>query len=256
MTRNSTGYNYDIQGQQYSSYRQTDPRIEEYVHKALGSAKTVLNVGAGGGSYEPKDRYVVAVEPSATMRAQRIQHNKAPAVIGTADHLPFDDYSFDASMATLTVHHWPNLEQGLTELRRVTRDQVVIMTYDPDALDVFWNSHYFRELVEVERSRYPRIEKISEILGGRTEIIPVPIPLDCVDGFQEAFYGRPEAFLQKEVRQAQSAWGFLSEEEENRLVKRLEDELNSGMWDKKFGEHRTMSRFNGALRLVVSTPTN
>src|SRR5690606_33793577 len=127
-------YNYDEQGQNYSGYRRTDPRIEEYVYNALGSAKSVLNVGAGTGSYEPKDRYVVAVEPSSVMRSQRQHAERVPAVIATAESLPFDDDSFDASMAMVTVHHWSDLRKGLQELRRVTKDQVLILTFDPEAI--------------------------------------------------------------------------------------------------------------------------
>lgn len=254
MEIENPSFNYDEHGKKYSSYRQTDPRIAQFVMDALGKAETVLNVGAGAGSYEPDDRYVMAVEPSATMRSQRLKENKIPAIVGTAEALPFDDNSFDASMAMLTVHHWLDLEKGLKELRRVTRNQVIIMTYDPDALDVFWNVHYFRELIEVERARYPEIDKIRNNLGGHSEIQQIPIPIDCIDGFQEAFYARPEAFLEKEVRKAQSAWGFLSEEEEEVLVERLRKDLESGEWDKKFGEHRTLQSFHGALRLIISTP--
>jgi SAM-dependent methyltransferase len=253
MKIESPGFNYDEHGEKYSNFRQTDPRIEKYVIEALGTAKTVLNVGAGSGSYEPVDRYVVAVEPSGAMRGQRMNSGKVPAVIGTADSLPFDNDSFDATMATLTIHHWPDLEKGLKELKRVTRNQIVIMTYDPDQLEVFWNSHYFPDLIEVEKARYPKIKKIIDILGEKSVIKEIPIPIDCLDGFQEAFYARPEAFLQKEIRLSQSAWGFLTDEVEQKLVKSLEDELKSGKWDEKFGFHRNMPFFNGALRLIIST---
>lgn len=251
MTIGKTSFNYDEHEKKYSSLRQTDPIIAKHIVEALGSAKTVLNVGAGGGSYEPQDKYVVAVEPSISMRKERVNANKVPAIIGTADSLPFDNDSFDASLATLTIHHWPDLEKGLLELKRVTRNQIVIMTYDPNALDVFWNAYYFPELIKVEKARYPKINKITNILGEGSIIKDIPIPIDCRDGFQEAFYGRPEAFLQKEVRQSQSAWGFLSDEVEQKLVKRLEDDLTSGKWDKKFGAHRKMPFFNGALRLII-----
>jgi len=254
MKIKNPSFNYDDHGKKYSNYRQTDPRIAQFVIDALGEAKTVLNVGAGAGSYEPDDRFVMAVEPSVTMRSQRLRENKNPAIIGTAEALPFDDKSFDASMAMLTVHHWLDLEKGLKELRRVTREEVIIMTYDPDALNVFWNVHYFPELIEVERARYPDIKVITDILGGHSEILQIPIPLDCIDGFQEAFYGRPEAFLEEEVRKAQSAWVFLSDEQEEELVNRLRKDLVSGEWDKKFGEHRTLTNFHGALRLIISTP--
>lgn len=247
-------FNYDKYGQKYSGYRLTDPRIARYVYDALEDAKTVLNVGAGTGSYEPTDRYVISVEPSTTMRLQRFALNKFPAIIGVADALPFDDKSFDASMAMVTIHHWPDMAKGLGELRRVTRNQVIIMTFDPNALYDFWNYHYFPEVIEVERRRYPSIEFISNVIGGQCEVIAIPIPFDCIDGFQEAFYGRPEEFLKKEVRQSQSAWGFISKETEERMVKALADDLASGEWDRKYGHFRTQPSFTCALRLIVAWP--
>ncbi|HZH94595.1 MAG TPA: class I SAM-dependent methyltransferase [Flavisolibacter sp.] len=200
------------------------------------------------------DRYVIAVEPSVVMRTQRMDNNKVPAINAKGDDLPFDDHSFDATMAMITIHHWPDIDKGLKELRRVTKDQVVIMTFNPDALDQFWNVNYFPELIEVEKARYPTIEYIKKSLGGTCEVVPLPIPFNCVDGFQEAFYGRPEAFLKKEVRQSQSAWGFLSEEAQNRLVQRLENDLKSGEWDRKYGHLRLEPTFTGALRLIISRP--
>ena len=252
MNIENPAFNYDQKEHKYSSYRQTDPRIAAYIHKALGDAKTILNVGAGAGSYEPDDRYVIAVEPSAAMRSQRLANGKVPAINGTAGSLPFDDNAFDAAMALVTVHHWPDINQGLKEMRRATKGNVVIMSFDPDALDEFWNVHYFPELIEVERTRYPKINYIAECLGGECEIQKVPIPFDCADGFQEAFYGRPEAFLQKEVRQSQSAWGFLQEGLEDKLIQALADDLRSGEWNRKYGIHREMKEFVGALRLVIS----
>lgn len=245
-------FDYDKYGHEYSGYRRTDPRIAEYVHRALGDAKTVLNVGAGAGSYEPADRYVVAVEPSRVMREQRLARGKAPAVIGRADSLPFDDQAFDASMAMVTVHHWPDIRRGLAELRRVTRDTAVVMTFDPAAMEGIWLAHYFPELIEIERIRMPALDVIAEALGGDCEIVPVPIPFDCIDGFQEAFYGRPEAFLVKEVRAAQSAWEFLPEGAEEKLVQRLADDLRSGEWDRRFAAYRQTPFHTCALRLVVA----
>jgi SAM-dependent methyltransferase len=252
MKIENPAFDYDSHGQTYSGHRQTDPRIADYVHRALGSARTVLNVGAGAGSYEPDDRYVVAVEPSAVMRAQRLARGKVPAINAKADALPFDDGAFDAAMAMVTVHHWPDIERGLREVRRVTSGAVVVMTFDPEALDNFWNAQYFPELIEVEKARYPTVERIVQALGGASEVIPIPIPLDCVDGFQEAFYGRPEAFLRRDVRRAQSAWGFLPDGVEDILVQALASELSSGEWDKKYGHFRTMPSFTCALRLIVA----
>jgi hypothetical protein len=152
------------------------------------------------------------------------------------------------------VHHWPDIDQGLKELRRVTKNQVVIMTFDPEQLDNFWNADYFPELIEVERARYPTIDFIKKSLGGNCEIVAIPVPFDCSDGFQEAFYGRPEAFLEKEVRLVQSAWGFLQDGLEEQLVNRLSTDLASGAWDKKYVHYRMEPTFSCALRLVISTP--
>lgn len=254
MKIENPGFDYDTFGQKYSSIRQTDPRIAEYVNIELNGAKTVLNIGAGAGSYEPTDKYVIAVEPSITMRQQRLTKNKFPAINAKADHLPFDDNSFDASMAMITVHHWPDIDKGLKELRRVTKNQIVIMTFDPENLDNFWNAEYFPEVIEVEKSRYPTIEFIKNSLGGNCKVVSIPIPLDCKDGFQEAFYGRPEAFLEKQVRLNQSAWGFLSDEKQEEMVERLKLDLKNGIWDEKYGYFRTQEYFTCALRLIVSTP--
>jgi SAM-dependent methyltransferase len=252
MEISDPSFDYEKLGEKYTGYRQTDPGIESYIHQALGQAKTILNVGAGAGSYEPSDRYVVAVEPSKAMRSQRILRGKVPGLIAAADQLPFDTNSFDASMALLTVHHWPDMAKGLKELRRVTKNQVLILTFDPLALDRFWNVNYFAEVVEIEKARYPRIAFIKDCLGGTSDEISIPIPLGCKDGFQEAFYGRPEAFLQKEIRMAQSAWSFLDEGIEEKRVKGLQDDLKTGGWDKKYGYLRSQPFFWGALRLLVA----
>jgi SAM-dependent methyltransferase len=186
--------NYGLIGNGYARYRQPDPRIAGLITRALGRAQTVLNVGAGAGSYEPIDRHVTAVEPSASMRQQRPPHLPA-AIDAVAESLPFPDNHFDASMATFTVHQWPDLNAGLAEMRRVTRGTIVILTCDPDELDRFWLDAYAPEVIAVEARRYPRIETIVAASGRNTEVIPVPIPLDCTDGFGEAYYGRPECLL-------------------------------------------------------------
>lgn len=245
-------FDYEAGGQHYTNIRRADPTIATRIHRALGDGQQVLNVGAGAGSYEPDDRAVIAVEPSARMRSERRTRGLSPAIVATAEHLPFDDGAFDASMALITVHHWTELERGLSEMRRVTTGPVVIMTFDPNALDVFWNAEYFPELVEIERRRYPSIERIVNALGGTCRVESVPIPIDCTDGFQEAFYARPEAFFRAEVRRSQSAWGFLPEGMERVLVDRLHASLTTGEWDQRFGHWRTTPWFNGALRLVIS----
>jgi len=243
-------YDYERGGQEYANVRRTDPRIAAMVHEALGPARTVLNVGAGAGSYEPTDRYVVAVEPSATMRAQRSPH-AVPALRGVAEELPFDGDSFDAAMAMVTVHQWRDVEAGLRELRRVTRGPVVVLTFDGDALDRFWLADYVPELIEAERRRYPGLGLIAETLGGGATIRTVPIAKDCFDGFTEAFFARPEAFVEEGVRRGQSAWGFVEGGVEQRFVERLRGDLKSGWWDAHYGALRRQDFFEGSLRLVV-----
>jgi hypothetical protein len=246
-------FDYNARGQTYAQRRRTDPRIAALVHQALGSARTVLNIGAGAGSYEPEDRYVLAIEPSATMRAQRPPH-LTPAIDGVAEKLPLDDQSVDASMAMVTVHQWPDFKKGLSELRRVTRDRIVVLTFDGEALDRFWLVDYVPELMAAERRRYPAIDSICNCLGGKTDVQTVPVPVDCVDGFTEAFYARPEQFLDSLVRRSQSAWAFVEDKVQERFVKALSDDLQSGAWDEKYGKWRQQPSFEGSLRLIVSQP--
>jgi len=254
MTIINPSFDYESLTVPYAGYRRTDPRIAAQVHRALRDAKTVLNVGAGAGSYEPTDRYVVAIEPSAAMRAQRESAERVPAIIGKADALPFDDGAFDAAMAMVTIHHWPDIPAGLRELRRVARGPVVILTFDPEAFDGFWLAQMLPELIAAERVRFPTIRQLQQWLGGRVEVEEVSIPFDCVDGFTEAFYGRPEAFLEDGVRRAQSCWSFVPDGLEPVLVQRLADALSSGEWDKKWGNLRSQPEATYALRLVTARP--
>jgi ubiquinone/menaquinone biosynthesis C-methylase UbiE len=244
-------FNYEVGGQGYSNFRQTDEGIAAYINHQLKDCHTILNVGAGTGSYEPSDKYVVAVEPSSVMRAQRVEGGRLPAVNGTSENLPFDDNSFDGCTAMLTIHHWRQREKGLLELKRVSKKKVVILTFDPDAFKTLWNGDYFSEAFDIESQRFPSIKEVCDVLGGRTEVIPVPVTLNCKDQFIEALYGKPEAFLRPEVRKAQSLWGFLPEGMEQRIVKKLQEDLTSGAWEKKHGHLRTLPEFQGALRLVV-----
>jgi SAM-dependent methyltransferase len=244
---------YARHGQGYAVMRRTDPRIAGLVHRALGDARTVLNVGAGTGSYEPEDRHVIAIEPSPTMRAQRPPH-RVPAIEAVAEKLPLDDQSVDAAMAMITIHQWRDFEKGLREMRRVARGPVVILTFDGNTFDRFWLTRYVPDLMAVESRRFPEIEKITEILGGSVEVTPVRIPIDCMDGFNEAYYARPEAFLDPLVRRSQSLWSFLDEAGQADFVKRLGDDLKSGAWDKQYGEFRKKPWFEGSLRLVAGHP--
>ena len=235
----------------YASRRRTDPRIASLVHGALNGCRSVLNVGAGAGSYEPAERYVVAVEPSPGMRAQR-PPSIAPALDATAEALPFDDDSFDAAMAMITLHQWPDWAAGLREMWRVSRDVVLVLTFDGDALERLWLGDYVPELYEAERRRYPAISDICSILGPATRIIDVPVPGDCLDGFTEAFYGRPEEFLDPLVRASQSAWAFVATDVVQRGIDALRADLASGEWDRRYGHLRRQPELVGALRLLVS----
>ena len=244
---------YERHGHGYATRRRTDPRIAAHVHAALGPARTVVNVGAGAGSYEPCDRHVVAVEPSAAMRAQRPRH-LAPALDATAERLPFGDDSFDAAMATITVHQWADAERGLRELRRVSRGPVVVLTFDGDALGLFWLAEYAPDLIAAERRRLPPIDTIASLIGTTADVLPVPIPIDCADGFAEAYYARPERLLDPRVRASQPAWGFIDAAAESRAVHRLSRDLDSGAWDSRYGHLRHQPEFAGSLRLVVGRP--
>lgn len=244
---------YDEHGRGYARGRRADPRIEARVHAALGNAETVANVGAGAGSYEPRDRWVLAVEPSATMRGQR-PASAAPAIDAQAEALPFDDDSVDAAMACVTIHHWQPREAGLAEMRRIARGPVVVLTFDLDRMPP-WQLDYLGAGVAVERPRFGPIAEVAAALGGRTRIEPIRTPADCEDGFFEAFWNRPEALLDPEVRASQSMWQLLDEGVEERIVARLGADLESGLWDERHGHLREMDSFEGSLRLVVSEPT-
>jgi SAM-dependent methyltransferase len=236
----------------YAAVRRPDPRIGAQLVAALGAARTIINVGAGTGSYEPTDRHVVAVEPSAEMRARR-DPALPPAIDATADPLPFDDDTFDAALAVFTIHHWPDLDRGLAEARRVTRGPVVIVTADPEALCDLWLSDYAPEFHATERQRYPSLARIAAALGGgRLEVRPLRIPLDCSDGFADAFYGRPEALLDPAVRNAQSAWSFVDDAAQARFAQRLQADLDSGAWDERHGHLRTQPEFEGSIRILTA----
>ncbi|HET9104878.1 MAG TPA: methyltransferase domain-containing protein, partial [Solirubrobacteraceae bacterium] len=205
---------YDVHGRTYTRHRRPDPRIAAAVWAALGDAETVVNVGAGAGSYEPEDRWVLAVEPSAVMRAQR-PPGAAPAIAARAEALPFDDGGVDATMASITIHHWTSVEDGLRELARVARRRVVILTFDLAHLPV-WQQEHLAEGLEIERPRFPSLERVVAALPGTVRVQRLPTPADCADGFFEAFWNRPEALLEPDVRASQSMWALLPEGVEDR----------------------------------------
>ncbi|MGH3434968.1 MAG: class I SAM-dependent methyltransferase [Sciscionella sp.] len=243
---------YEHTGAGYEAIRRADPRIAVQVLAALGEAATVLNVGAGAGSYEPADRYVLAVEPSAAMRERRRVLGAVPAIDAGAEALPLDDDTVDAAMAIFTVHQWAALEQGLREMRRVARGPVVVMTIDATMLSDFWLSDYLPTRLERERRRFPAVGTLCRILGGTNVVQPVPIPLDCSDGFVEAFYGRPEALLEPAVRDGQSAWQFLDADTTEQGLSRLASDLRSGEWDRRYGALRMAPTYTGPLTLIIA----
>jgi hypothetical protein len=253
LSTRSGDFDYETLGGGYAQRRRTDPRIAAFVHAALGDARTVINVGAGAGAYEPRDRRVVAVEPSARMRAQRTT-GCAPVVAAVAEELPFQDGAFDAAMATITVHQWSDLERGLAELRRVAQGPVAILTFDPDDFERHWIAEYVPELVCAERRRMPPIDRIVAGLGGAATVTPVPVPADCFDGFIEAYYGRPECFLDPMIRRAQSAWALQAPDVVDRAVTQLRADLISGAWDRRHAELRFQPEYTGALRVVTGHP--
>src|ERR1700722_14640952 len=217
---------YDAIGATYTVTRRTEPRIAAQLWAALGDARTVLNVGAGTGSYEPAGLDVTAVEPSAVMRGQR-PAGAAPCVDATAESLPFDDQSFDAAMALATIDHWPDPIAGLREMRRVAR-RVVVLTCDASAGDRFWlNRDYLPEYAGLWAGR-PSLAELASAITARTE--PVPIPWDCSDGFYEAYWRRPRAYLDEHVRRGMSIWARVGPQVEQRAVHSLRADLASGRW--------------------------
>jgi SAM-dependent methyltransferase len=242
---------YDATGHGYAAVRRADPRVAAYVHAALGDAPSVVNVGAGAGSYEPAGRLVVAVEPSDAMRAQR-PPGAAPVVAAVAERLPFADGAFGAAMAMSTVHQWPDLARGLAELRRVSRGPVVVLTFDAGRTPGFWLSEYLPDLPRVDAARMPPVPALAAGLGGEVTVTTVPVPADCADGFVEAFYGRPEAFLDPAVRAGQSLWGFVDPGAADRALGMLAADLASGAWDARYGHLREQPSYDGSLVLVTA----
>ena len=242
---------YDTIGAAYTVTRRTEPRIAAQVWAALGDARTVLNVGAGTGSYEPPDRDVTAVEPSALMRAQR-PAGAAPCVAAVAESLPFEDQSFDAAMAFATVHHWQDPIAGLREMRRVAR-RVVVFTHDTtDAgwLRRFWLTRdYLPEVADLVAGR-PSLSELAGAIGARTE--PVLIPWDCADGFFEAYWRRPEAYLDDQVRRGVSVWARVGPDAEQRAVRSLRDDLASGRWAERNRDLVALDAAELGLRLLVA----
>jgi SAM-dependent methyltransferase len=238
---------YDAIGGAYTATRRTEPRIWD----ALVDARTVLNVGAGTGSYEPVDREVTAVEPSAVMRGQR-PVGSAPCVAAAAESLPFEDRCFDVAMAVSTVHHWGDPMAGLREMRRVAR-RVVVLTFDTDESgwqDRFWLTRdYLPEFAGV-LADFPSLAGMADAVGARVE--PVPVPWDCADGLFEAYWRRPRAYLDDHVRRAMSVWTKVGSEAERRAVRSLADDLDSGRWAERNSDLVGLDTADLGLRLLIA----
>jgi SAM-dependent methyltransferase len=239
---------YDTIGASYLATRRTEPRIAARIWAALGGARTVLNVGAGTGSYEPPDRDVTAVEPSAVMRAQR-PASAALCLAATADSLPFADQSFDAAMAVLSDHHWPDPIAGLREMRRVAR-RVVVFNFGAEHAGEFWLTRdYLPELAQLA-SGHPTMTQRAEAIGARLE--PVPVPWDCADGFFHAYWRRPEQYLRREVRRGISIFTVIGAQAEQRVVHDLSLDLTSGRWAARNRDITGLAEAELGARLLIA----
>ncbi|WP_329106145.1 class I SAM-dependent methyltransferase [Micromonospora sp. NBC_01699] len=241
---------YDSIGTTYNTTRRPDPRVGARINAALGGARTVINVGAGAGSYEPPQT-VLAVEPSAVMIEQR-PAVAAPVLQAFAEAIPVGDNAADAVMALLTVHHWTNLEAGIAELRRIARRRVVILTWDQQVTRRFWLlSDYLPEAAAFDDARAVPVERLAALLGdARVEVVPVPH--DCSDGFGAAYWRRPEAYLDPAVRAGMSMLAQTGEEVIRPGLERLAADLDSGRWHKRHADLLELPEFDAGYRLLVA----
>jgi SAM-dependent methyltransferase len=245
-----SGADYDRIGGTYTSTRRPDPRIAAAIGRGLGDAQVMVNVGAGAGAYEPADRAVVAVEPSWQMIQQRAA-GAAPAVQALAEALPFPDKMFDAALAVLTLHHWTDWRRGLEEMRRVAH-RLVLFTVEPADVGNFWfTAAYFPEIVRLDQGRCPSVAEVVDHLGN-CRVEHIAIPHDCSDGFLAAFWRRPEAYLDPQVRAGISALALLDHATVARGIERLEADLESGAWEQRFGDVRSLDTLDVCYRLVVA----
>jgi SAM-dependent methyltransferase len=239
---------YDKIGGTYSSRRQSDPRIAAAIESAVDGCNSILNVGAGTGSYEPASRFVVAIEPSRTMIAQRTA-GAAPVVQGIAEALPFGDKSFDAVLGVLTVHHWKDQAKGFSECARVARSKVVFLTSDFDICAKFWLFDYFPELLSTDRNIFPSLLRIAETLGALETII-VPIPEDCSDGFLGAYWKRPRAYLDPLVREGISTFSKIGNVDPQ--LARLRSDIASGAWEQRYGSLMDVKALDLGYRILIA----
>lgn len=242
---------YDQIGTTYAAHRRPDPRIFSAIDAALGDATTVLDVGAGTGSYELGDRRYVAVEPSRVMLGQRSRES-APAVQGVAEQLPFPDDAFDAAMAILTVHHWPDAARGLAEVRRVTGGPIVVLTWDAEAFaDTFWLVRDYLPEAALRELPLVTLTRIRQLVG-RCRVEPVVVPHDCTDGFFAAYWRRPERYLDPATRAAISGLALLDPPVVDRMVAALGADLASGRWHERYGDLLDLDTYDHGYRLVIT----
>ncbi len=240
------GAKYDVIGEGYARRRQPDPRIAAAIDAALGDARTIVNVGAGTGSYEPAGKTVQAVEPSETMIAQR-PADAAPCVRASAESLPFADSAFDAAMAVLTIHHWSDWRAGLREMRRVARARALLLTFDAEASDFWLTRDYFPELTALDRRIMPTLADLESELGP-FRAIPVPVPHDCIDGFLGAYWCRPEIYLDPTARNSMSSFASIDAAPG---LKALNHDVATGAWRTRYADLLTRDALDIGYRLLV-----
>ncbi|MEZ4448346.1 MAG: methyltransferase domain-containing protein [Nannocystaceae bacterium] len=251
----STRDRYDRIGHGYASTRREDPRLAARIHAALGDARTVINVGAGAGSYEPLDRRVIPIEPSDVMSAQR-PRERPPAVRARAEALPFIDDAADAAMTVLSVHHWaPRQEEGVRELRRVARGPVVIVTVDPEVSGAMWlMADYLHEVADLDRQIFPSLAALDRWLGGGAEVEVVPVPRDTSDWTLMSFWAHPERVLDPAARAATSGFARMPAAVVDRVVGEVARDRADGTWARRHGHLRGLEAWDAGLRLVVHRP--
>ncbi|HEX3691752.1 MAG TPA: methyltransferase domain-containing protein [Solirubrobacteraceae bacterium] len=243
---------YDEIGVDYRATRRADPRIARQIHRALGDAESVVNVGAGAGAYEPLDREVLPVEPSTAMIAQR-PSELAPAICGHAESLPLPSNCVDAAMACMSLHHWCDWRVGVQELRRVARRRVVIFTYDRSFSSRFWLLRdYLPKLGRLDSARFPGIEEQRAALDEEVRVITVPVPHDCEDGFFAAYWRRPRAYLDERVRAGMSTFYLQGAERRLDGLDDLAEDLDSGRWDERYADLLDREQIDLGYRLLVT----
>jgi SAM-dependent methyltransferase len=244
---------YDTIGRTYAATRRPDPRIATRLVEALGDARSVVNIGAGTGAYEPRDRLVIAIEPSRTMIQQR-PPGAARALQASAEALPLGDATVDAVLAILTVHHWSDQSRAFAEIRRVARRRAVFFTCDPAFPGSWVTRDYFRMIRSRDRGRLPALHAFRAL--GHVESVTVPIPWDCSDGFLAAFWRRPDSYLDPQVQQNISGFAELTSAELEPGLRRLEQDLASGEWDRRYATLRALDELDCGYRLVVCELTD